>query len=331
MVQRIDSSPSLSSQLLKKKWVTGLFLGILGTLSYALNLEAKALNEARPPVEVRALGIYEPYVPPERYESVAPVFAKPDTPWPVDYWGHSRGFYAQWDDPGSTENKAGVKEDGSRTFWNAKAYPFEEVDLEAFAEQAFNHYTPYAVGMLPYAVRWQKMKLTTGLYQFKLGQWNDGSEKTTLRGLNRTPSPQSLREMKVQSQDFQVIMVSKGGKVMAVFPVMERQSPPEKFHPFRQVVRQDLRHHPQWGKLGPLEQVKARIDESEGRPTTNFDLNEVTGIVRLSVCQKNQCFITRVQAADVYSHTNPLKESATVKEAAPLRWDPAPSSPPIFP
>ena len=294
-----------------------------------------ALNEPYPKSEVQALGIYEPYKKPERFESVPPVFAKPDTPWPVDHWGASRGFKATWDDPGSSENEHGFKDDGPRSFWKAKEYPFEEIDLEAFADQAFNHYTPYAVGTLPYAVKWQKMTLKTGVYQFKLGQWNDGSQKVNLKDLSPSPflkgtrpSQEQLEERKQASRSKDVFIVTQGGKVMAVLPIMARSTPPEDISKVVAVLRHENARHPQWGKLGWVETMKARIDESEGRPVMRFHLEEATGQVTISVCQKHQCYSSFVPSLDVWPYVPAKRVSPyqgltpqSPQATAPLRWD----------
>ena len=277
-------------------------------------LSSFAINEPLPPKQVPPLGIYEKYTPPDPSESVVPVFSKPDSPWPVDYWGRSRGFHNQWDDPGSTENTPGVEGDGSRTFTNPKDYPFEEVDLEAFAEQAFHNYTPYAVGMLPYAVEWHTMTLEPGMYQFQLGQWNDGSQKINLRelktkelsanqvGRGNPPIQSSLRELEHLEKQDDVIVVSKGGQVKAVFPIMQRESKPAVFGRFQRALMRRNKRHPQWGELGLIQTFKARIDESEGRPMMLFDLDEVTGVVKICICQPHVCHITLVNAKDVFPH-----------------------------
>ncbi len=280
------------------------------------------------------LGIYEKYTPPDPSESVVPVFSKPDAPWPVDYWGRSRGFHSQWDDPGSTENSPGVEGDGSRTFTNPKDYPFEEIDLEAFAEQAFHNYTPYAVGMLPYAVEWHTMKLDAGLYQFKLGQWNDGSQKVNVRelkaknlprnqvGRGNPPLNASLRELERLDKKEEVIIVTKGGQVKAVFPIMQQETKPAVIGRFQRAFMRRNKRHPQWGEMGLIQTFKARIDETEGRPITLFDLEEETGVVYISVCQRHLCHTAFVNAKDVFPYVPPQKQSPY--QDLPLQAPPKP-------
>jgi hypothetical protein len=297
-------------------------------------LFSQAINEPLPTKQVPPLGIYEKYTPPDPSESVVPVFSKPDAPWPVDYWGRSRGFHSQWDDPGSTENSPGVEGDGSRTFTNPKDYPFEEVDLEAFAEQAFHNYTPYAVGMLPYAVEWHTMKLDAGLYQFKLGQWNDGSQKVNVRelkaknlprnqvGRGNPPLNASLRELERLDKKEEVIIVTKGGQVKAVFPIMQQETKPAVIGRFQRAFMRRNKRHPQWGEMGLIQTFKARIDETEGRPITLFDLEEETGVVHMTVCQRHLCHTAFVNAKDVFPYVPPQKQSPY--QDLPLQTPPKP-------
>ena len=312
------------------KYVLSAFVFFYGAAPFVY-----AINEPYPKSEVRALGIYEPYNAPARFESVQPVFVKPDTPWALDHWGASRGFKKTWDDPGSSENKHGFKDDGPRSFWNAKEHPFEEVDLEAFAEQAFNNYTPYAVGTLPYAVKWHQMSLKAGIYQFKLGQWNDGSQKVNLREAPQSslskgnpPVNESLGQLKRLNKQMDVIIVTQGGKVMAVLPIMESQATPEVISKVTAVLRHENARHPQRGKLGWVDTMKARIDETEGRPVTRFHLDEMTGQVTIAVCQKHRCYSSFVPSKELFPYTEAkivspyqaLKPSLP-KPMPPTRWD----------
>lgn len=272
---------------------------------------------------------------PDEREYVAPVYQRVSPYWLRDYWGSNTDFDYGWYDPRSSENKYGLEGDGPRSFWLPKLHALDEVDLEAFDEQAYANSTPYAVGMLPYNIQWRKMKIDKGMHQFKLGQWNDGSLKTNLRkedmrpkqstikqkkaeqGYIYDPSPnvpnefasppteQSLEQARRLNKKMDVIVVTKGGKVEAVLPVVQvvdlnTQTWWRNFNSKR---------HPQWGNLGAVELFKARIDESYGRPVVAFNMNEVTGEVIVAVCQRNMCYESLTRHRDAYSYMASEKES----------------------
>jgi hypothetical protein len=318
--------------------------------------------------------IYDRVIQPERQQAVTPPFSKPDTPWPEDWWGRETGFQRGWYDPGSSEALFHWKdrEDDPRDYWLPKYHPFDEIDLEAFDEQAFHNYTPYAVGTLPYAVYWRKMSLTPGVYQFKLGQWDDGSYNTHLRqspyrlpdytflgnsplrrenevlqkretlkqrtyGTDKTPQaigepPRglTLKEHDKLQRRQDVIIATQGGKVMALFPVEEKIVYPEAPKTTWGLAYRNNRHE-QWGALSPVDTLKARVDESAGRPRTRFLLDVPSGRVRLSVCQKHVCYETWLYARDVYAYSGTRPPAPPVKPSSPGTTPPEDFPPKDYP
>ena len=123
-------------------------------------------------------------------------------------------------------------------------------------------------------------------------------------------------------------MVSKGGKVIAVFPVMQTKDVPEGFSKVTAVLRHENPRHPQRGKLGWVDTLKARVDETEGRPITRFNLDERTGEVTIGVCQKHLCYMSFLPSRDLFPHVEAkmvspyqaLKPSPP-QIMPPTRWD----------
>jgi hypothetical protein len=293
--------------------------------------------------------VYDRVVRPERSRAVAPVFSKPDTFWPTDWWGRETGFERTWYDPALNEGLFNHKdmEEDPRDYWLPKHPEFDEVDLEAFNEQAFNNYTPYAVGMLPYHIKMGKRSLKPGVYQFKLGQWDDGSIEVNLRNeayhlpdytflsnspvrnearilqqrdqlarrtygqdgkpqaIGNPPNGLTLKEHEKLQRRQDVIIATQGGKVMGAFLVDEKVVYPEAPKTVWGLASRNARHE-QWGAISPVETLKARVDESEGRPRTRFTLDAYTGKVRMEVCQKHVCYQTWVNAVDVHAYAPPV-------------------------
>lgn len=239
-------------------------------------------------------------------EGVDPIFQKPSFWEDEPYNRGTLGYKYDWTDPKSSEMKSGIKEgDRIQEYWLPDKRPFEDLDLEAADEYLRHNDTPYALGILCADVKLGKLVVPKGIYQVKLGQWQDGSLNSNIGTLQtaletppptatgthppsprkqesptyqpkaltnkQPPTPKTLAQQKAMQRTVDVFILINMGKVVAVLPIDEKQWIPNASGKKTETIKVPSQgyppYHQQWGKLTQAELFRARKNETYARPT----------------------------------------------------------------
>ncbi len=144
----------------------------------------------------------------------------------------TRAVSGEWPlvDPGSSEGKTGIKEH-PQTFFIPPPRDFADVDPEEMDEAAGRMYTPYSAVRFTQDLSYLNKQIPQGFYQVKLGQWNDGSPNVNLSTQGFTGGQQPQLAAPVSQKTYQVFVLKKLGKVIAVVPIasVEKYQADRKF------------------------------------------------------------------------------------------------------